>query len=356
MGFKEEKKKIDEYVREYGVGAHVIILGIDERGRNIYKNDENGNHIFEIDNKNVFFSVIMMLFENRKTLMRLASNNRSDHNDEYESIFDEEIQSITATYNPDKEKGFVNFFLLNLNQAFLDAFDIDMIEVEDPDNPDKTKKESRLKSLEVKFDEEGEIVENPEIYKDMKNASPTEADAIDAESGILLAVNIIKLLKDRKKSQAKMYRIFFTEGIIYMMKYLDERLYEESRHSYEIYENLDDRLVDYIMVEDVTRLMDLIKSSFKKTMIIRDLIEKVTSNEEYISVYKKLFEIDHMSEKGLDIPECPFHASLIEAYMYYCDCIDAEINRTIPDMHGDAYVGKYRKQYREIVKEYQMGR
>ena len=353
MSFDDKKDQIDEFVKQNGVGAHVPVVGYTPKGKKKYQRDKNNNIVIVRDDNNVYLSLVMMLYEIRNSLINATGWNRSDN--EIESVFDIKVYEITALFDPNEETEFINYFIDMLKKSFQDAAKKDTMRVPDKENPGKMKRVRRLSALEQESDDG--YVDNPEVVKISSRKDSTSEDASSIDSGMVLATNIIRFISDRKKNksekgtQDKMYRIFFTEGILHMMYGVNEKYYNDSRHTIEVFENLDGLLLNYLLTGAVTGLKDLIYRCFKTISCLSDLIGEVTSDEEYISVYKKRLEDDEIRDKELNIPKCPFHSGLIEAYLYYGDCRDMSITGEEPRMHSDSYVIKYRKQFKELISE-----
>ncbi len=353
MGFKEKKIEINEYVRTHGVGAHVNVKGIRKDGKNNYEKDKDGKRLVIIDDEEVYRAVLLKLIVIQDELVYYAFDKFKNPSWElftrlqpdFDNVFLEKVNIITASYNPEKGMSFVNYFLDTLYKEFkyiLRDTKINLEEIVSLDEMTDGDKEEKKKI----------------ILKTVEIDDPTGRALTDPESRMIYLTNLIKFVCAQKKNNTKigirdrMYRICYTEIIICWVEDADKKYFSESRHSCEVYENADRALLRYLMVKNVAKLKDIIDNSFKTIPCIRDLIDEVTSNEEFSSTYKMKFDNKGIREKEADIPKIPFHTALIEAYLYYGDCRNMDETGETPKMQSDSYVDKYRNIFRKYVDQY----
>ena len=338
------KQVVDAYVDENGVGAH---FEYKESGRKIRNADGKPKVIF--DNRNTITKLAELLAQYAEDFIKLTKYSKYLYMSDYErsdmdilSYYFEAIYDIAPEYDKEYGKSFSNFFIERLNGSFSDMYKKDKISTLDGG------RQSRFDSYYATTDE-GDEVEKGEL-----GSLEPEYEIVEEKGRVFeLALQIIKILRSLKRTQASMSRIFFTDDVIYWVEDESDEENLKVNHSDEVFEELEHGLLDYILNDNIECLVDILTHGKKTFLKLYEAMDDVTSDRETLAEYKSVFESKKKDLGDMtQVPPSPLGNNMLLAYLFYSDVKQYKEIGEKPTMHPSAYITKYRDYYENLLKEF----
>ena len=341
-------KEINEYVSANGVGAHFEYT---DTGRKI--KDKEGDNILIIDNTNVFYGLLELLTNNAQYFIGLTnfSGGYDAFREELESYYYVVICDIAPHYQDSFKMTFCNFFIQELRGKFMDMYKKERIIVKknEEDNEKYTEHSVSKHTGYTMTNEDGEEQDRKELEYIEQGYSDFE------ESGRVfeIALQIVRILSSLKKSKQYMSRLFFTDSVIYWIEGEKDPRNIRVKHAREVFENLDKKLVDYLMAEDTNSLADIMLSDRKTLYQLYVFLDELIKDFDIVSVYKEKFNAYKLDPNDkTQIPQIPLGNNMFLAYMYAADSIALKDTNEKPVMHPSSYITKYQDEYNGILREF----
>ena len=330
MDKTQRKKELNEFVQMHGTGVNKV--------------DKNQYRIFD---KNVYFRIYEYLLTDKKYYSYCADKEQkwSKVFSDMDSIYDDMIEKACGDYNVEREVPFSEYFIYRLEHIYKDEFGKTKMQV-------KGEKVDRFvySDASKEHDDTGPIEHREEEMRSISAEEAYESSSIDdmLEIATNMMYDLWQLILNTKRTKAAVFRLFYTDTLIQIFSEFGEQKKRELRHEVQIYQSLEEGLVNYLFCKIIHSFNEMALIPTKRIGQLMDHFTETELPAEGAIAYGKIWGVRYQQKREEEI-EYPLSNIILLAYLFVKEYEESD-RKVIPRAHASSYISQFRPVYDELLK------